>query len=320
MKKRFKKITAAVSILTLICVFVLSGCDTPMPSETDEPDTKPSVSTGISGGTIIISDTDDETSEPSDYPVTINDTVIKARPSAAVCLSSGLSEIICELGYEDRLIGRGSYCDYPESIKALTDFGRPAAPDIAALKSCAPDVLITATAIPNIDVKALNEYGIEVVYIPSPRTVLEFERIYCALGMIFDGMFKGGEKGKNVFAGIRNKLENSGIDLGSFIYVTEGFTTAGGDTFESSVLSLFGNNAAESVSGYYSGELGDISPDTVLINAELSFEDIADNSVFAALEAVRSGKVIKIDNRYFESPSGRIIGLLDDLNGTGGNR
>jgi iron complex transport system substrate-binding protein len=297
---------------------MLGGCDTPIPTEITATESGADTSGKITDGFIPIADIDDEQDVPSDYPVTINDTVINKRPATAVCLSSSLAEIIYELGYGDRLIGRGSYCDWPEEIKSLTDYGKPAAPDIDALKRTAPDVLITATAVPNIDIKALNEYGIAVVYIPSPRTVDEFGRIYCALGMIFDGMFDGEEKGNNVFSGIREELENSGITLGSFIYITEGLTIAGGDTFESTVLSMFGNNAAEALNGYYSGDSGDIQPDTVIVNAALDIGAISADPVLSKLDAVKNGRIIKINNRYFESPSGRITAIIKELQGTEG--
>lgn len=322
MKRHFIKIIAASLSLMLAGVLFLGSCDTPMPSEISTTGTDSAAPDKITGGIITINDNDDEDTDTvisSDYPVTINDTVIVKRPETAVCLSSSLTEIICELGYDDRLIGRGSYCDWPDKILSLKDYGRPSAPDIAALKDSAPDVLITATAVPGIDIKALNENGIAVVYIPSPRTVAEFGRVYCALGMIFDGMFDGEENGNLVFSGVKNELENSGVSLGSFIYITEGLTVAGGDTFESSVLSLFGTNAAEELKGYYSGDTGDIQPDTVIINAGLDTNYIYSDPGLSELEAVKNGRIIKINNRYFESPSGRITGIINELNGTEGD-
>ena len=304
-------------MLTIVSALFLSGCDTPIPSETTASNTTKTFTVDNTGSTVTIEPSDDDISDLSGYPVTINDTVINKMPGTAVCLSSSLTEIICELGYGDKLIGRGVYCEYPDSITTLESFGRPASPDIEALKKASPDVLITATAIPSIDIKALNESDIAVVYIPSPRTIQEFERIYSALGMRFEGMFEGEKTAAAAFSSISKTFLNSDLTIGSFIYVTEGWTIAGGDTFESSVLSCFGTNAADEFKSYYSGDLGDIQPDIVLMNSDLSREDILNNELFSELEAVKDGKITEINNRFFESPSGRMTDLINELKGTG---
>lgn len=313
---------------TILCaVLMISGCDffedkkqqdtqdeslshTEQTNDQEKPVT-------ISGELLPIGD---NRSEPTPYPVTINDTVIEKAPSKVICLSSGLTEMIYELGYGDKLIGRGSYCEYPEDAADLTDFGKPSAPDIAAIEEAAPDLVITATSIANMDVVALNDRGIKVMYISAPRSLEEYGRIYEALGMIFEGMFDGETKGNTAYSAVRNKLDGAGISFGKFIYVTEGLAIAGGDTFESSVLSLYGTNIAADASGYNFDKslLSDDQPDTVIISSDISAKELTGDSVLGSLDAVKSGKIYTVNNSYFESPSGRLVGILDDIAGGAG--
>ncbi len=308
-----------IMLSALLCVsLALCGCDNNADAGKQDDNTDQTVSSGekvsaeVSGELLPIGESD---TVISGYPVTVNDTEIEKAPQKVICLSSSLTEIICELGHGDSLIGRGSYCDYPEEAALLDDFGKPSAPDIAAVKAAAPDVLITATSVANMDVVSLNNSGIRVVYIPAPRTLDEFGRIYNAVGMIFEGRFEGESKGSAVFSEIRNKLSSSGISLGRFIYVTEGLCIAGGDTFESSVLSLYGTNIAEEASGYSYDKslLTEDQPDTVIFSDSISLGEITSDSVLGTLDAVSSGKVCKVPNSYFEAPSGRIVGLVGDI-------
>ncbi|MBQ9484460.1 MAG: ABC transporter substrate-binding protein [Ruminiclostridium sp.] len=299
----------------LICIaaaafMALCGCDNGAPKVTEDVGTD-GIETRITGE-LLIDDSDDTISE---YPVTINETVIKGSPESVICLSSSLTEMIFELGYGDRIIGRGSYCCYPDSVLSLTDYGKPAAPDLDAIKRAAPDLLITATSIPSKDVTALTDLGIPVLYIASPRSVDEFGRIYCALGMVFEGLFDGEKSGNSVFGNIKNELTSRGVTLGKFIYVTEGGFIAGGDTFESSVLSLFGENAASGASGYGYDKtlLKEDQPDVIILNNSITKNELLDDEILGKLDAAVNGRIITLSSSYFESPSGRITALVNDL-------
>ena len=311
MNIKYNKILVRTAALILSAALLLCGCGSEIPAETEE-DT--SVTTTGSFGEWVISGENDALSA---YPVIINDVEIQSSPQRVICLSSNLTEIVYELGFGSRLIGRGSYCDYPEDALSLPDFGRPAYPDLDAIIKASPDLLLTATSIPNIDVVKLADNGIKVVFIPAPHSVDEFGRIYAALGIIFEGMFDGEDDGNKVFSDIRNKLSGSGISIGSFIYVTEGGAIAGGDTIESSVLSIFGTNLAKDRNGYcYAADvLGDEEPEVVILNSDVSAETLIEDEKLGSLEAVREGRIINLSNSYFESPSGRITGLLDELSG-----
>ncbi|MBO6303422.1 MAG: ABC transporter substrate-binding protein [Ruminiclostridium sp.] len=302
-----------LAVLLLAVALVLCACDS---LDNKSTDTSISATEKVRvTGELLISDDDDD--DISGYPVTINETLVKSSPAKVICLSSSLTEMIYELGFGDRLIGRGSYCEYPEEVLSLKDYGKPSSPELNDVRNASPDLLITATSIPSKDTSALSELGIQVLYIPSPRSVEEYGNIYRALGMVFEGQFAGEETGNKTFSAIRSELTGSGIDLGRFIYVTEGGAVAGGDTFESSVLSLFGENIAVSASGYTFDKslLADDQPDTIVFNSDVPVSELKSDTALSFLDAVVSGKMISVSNSYFESPSGRITGLLAELAG-----
>lgn len=253
--------------------------------------------------------------EPQPYPVMVNDTVIETKPERVVSLSPSLTEIIFEMGYGEKVVGRGSYCDYPEDVLELADTGRPSKPDIDGIIALSPDVLFTATAIPTKDLYRLEENGIKTVYIPYPENITQFENIYNAMGLIFEGKFDGEASGEKAYDSISRNLESNGEPLGNFVYITEGLTIATGDTFESSVLSCFGKNIAENGTdyGYPKEYLVEFQPDIILLNNNYTIDDLLSDEVYSQLTAVAEGKVYTINNVYFERPSNRIVELIHSL-------
>lgn len=297
-------------ILLSACI-LLCGCDIRMekPEETEEA--LPVVATTVF--------TEEPELEPQPFPVIINDVTIEKSPERVVSLSPSLTEILFEMGYGDKIAGKGSYCDYPSETANITDIGRPSKPDLDMIISLKPDVLFTATAIPLKDMYRLEENGIKTVYIPYPENMAQFENIYNAIGLIFEGKFDGEAAGENCFKAVSSSVAGADIDLGKFVYITEGLTIATGDTFESDFLSTFGTNiGAEGTDYGYSKEyLVEFQPDIILLNDNYTIDDLLSDEIYSQLPAVVNGNVYCISNAYFERPSGRISELVDVLSEIG---
>ncbi len=301
--KIFKEGACLKKIFALLtaCCIILCGCNKDTPISEDTPDALP-----------VMVTTSPENSEPSPYPVTVNDAVIKSAPQRVVCLSPFLTEILFEMGYGETLVGIDSYCDFPENVSEITDVGKPTKPDLSKIIELKPDIVLTATAISTKDIYRLEDAGITTVYIPNPTTIDRFNKIYCAIGLIYEGLFDGESAGNAAFSDIAEAFNSAEKSEERFVYITEGLCAAGGDTFESSVLSLFGKNAAEEGKEYSFNKefLLDLQPERVFANNIYTIDDLLVDEVFGGLAAVQNGNVIFVDNAYFERPSGRITELI----------
>lgn len=257
-----------------------------------------------------------DSQEPTPYPFSVNGTEILAQPKKVVCLSPALTEIIYEMGYGNKIIGRSSYCDYPSDVMQAADLGSSANPNIDAIIDLLPDLVITSTAIASKDTFAMEQAGIKTVLIPAPTTLEGFSSIYTSLGLIFEGMFTGTEKGEDAYSVVSKTLGNTeAVNIGKFVYVTENLTVAGGDTFESAILSCFGSNIAKNETGYGFDKAGLIEdqPDIILLSDKYTIDDLLNDEYYSQLDAVIENRVIFISNVYFERPSVRITILIDGL-------
>ena len=294
-----KKILSLTLSLAVAVSLLLCGCDN---DDKQEADNTTYESTDIS--------------EPSPYPFFLNDVEINAAPEKVVCLSPAITEIICEMGYRASIIGRSSYCDYPPAISSVKDVGSTANPDIKAVIELKLDLVISSTSIASKDIFEMEQNGIKTVIIPSPTTLEGFLSIYTSIGLIFEGMFTGTETGEQFFSETSKLLGNKdNFSLGKFVYITENYSVAGGNTFESSVLSCFGTNMAKDAEnyGFDTKALLDNQPDILLVNSKYTKGMLEENEVFSQLDALQNDKIIFIDNVYFERPSARIKEMVENM-------
>lgn len=294
-----KKSTALILTLCLCTAVLLGGCNKnndPLPDET----TLPAVTEA----------------EPAPYPLILNNVEIPAKPEKIVCLSPALAEIIYELGYSETIIGRSSYCDFPSAITSAEDVGSTANPDLNAIFRLKPDLVLSSTPIASKDIFTLDQEGIKTLIIPAPTTLEGFSSIYTSLGLVFEGIFTGTEKGEETYSSISKLLGNTeNLNIGSFVYITEDFSAAGGNTFESAILSCFGTNIAKDSEGYSydTSLLSENQPDVVIVNNKYTKEAVSENEILGQLEAVKENRIIFVDNLFFERPTGRIKELVNSL-------
>lgn len=294
-----KKQTAVIIAFIFTASALFGGCD-------NNDDEQPSITTAP-----YVTQ-----NEPTPYPFMLNDVEIKAKPEKIICLSPALTEIIYELGYSETIIGRSSYCDFPPAVSSVTDVGSTANPDLEAISKLRPDLVISSTPIASKDIFALEREGISTLIIPAPTTLEGFSSIYSSLGLVFEGMFIGTEKGEESYSKISKLLGNTeNINIGNFVYITEGLAAAGGNTFESAVLSCFGTNAARDAEGYGYDKslLSENQPDVVIVNNQYTKDDIANDEILGQLDAVKENRIIFVDNLFFERPSARIMNLVNNM-------
>lgn len=81
-----------------------------------------------------------------------------------VALTAADCEIIYALGAQDLLVGRGSYCDYPEAVLEVPVVDSGAETNLEQILALEPDVLIMAAMAQTTEqVEALENAGVKVI-------------------------------------------------------------------------------------------------------------------------------------------------------------
>jgi len=286
-------------ILAFCLLFMLGGCEKDNSEEEIEPDV-----------------TEEPVPEPTPYPLFIGDIEITRSPTRVVSLSPSLTEIIHELGYGARIIGRSNYCDFPFTIQQMPALGSSANPDIDKIISLSPYMVLTTSPLSAMDMFRMEQEGIKTLIIPASESLTQLRYAYRALGLVFEGAFTGLESGDNAFSEISQTCDNkSVVNIGSFVYITGDFKAATGDTLESSVFSCFGENIAKGGRNYeFDFELlSQNQPDVILLNNIYTLNDLLTSEYINELNAVWLDRIIFIDNTVFEKPSSRLVLMIEKM-------
>ncbi len=280
-----------LTVLILSGAFLFSGC-----AEIDE--TPPEVTT-------------EAVTEASPYPVTIGSLVFNISPETAASLSPAMTEIICELGFRERLTGRSVYCSYPEEVEALDTLGSAANPDAEAIITKAPQLLISHSPIAKKDITAIENAGTRVLIISAPNSVEGLRKLYEDIYRVFNGKIpEETEVIDEKFTLLENVfLENKDI-LGSYAYILSPELAAASDeTFAGDFFSHFGKNAAaeSGTNSITAEELLEADPNYIIFPPEMSIEQLPEE--LSELTAVNEGRVITLSEEIsslLERPTSRI--------------
>lgn len=303
MNKFLKIITVCALALTL------TACDR------EEPESSEPTEIIVSGGDI---------SEPEKrlpFPVTVCGVRVEKAVERAVSLSPAATEIICELGFGNSIVGISKYCDYPEGLSAVR-VGSTENPDINGIIGLAPDAVFTLTPLSEREAYTLEQAGIAVLTVPAPVNIEQYSALYKEIASAFYGKEltdsqKEVSKALQISKDARAALENAArtIEPYTFIYVTGKRKIAGVDTFESAVLSLAGENRV-SDGGYIDTNRQFSEIPTFLIVDETLSEDEIHGDEYLEFFLDNGAELVFVDPRCFERPTARTAEVFAALSGS----
>ena len=237
-----------------------------------------------------------------------------------VALSAADCEILCALGCEDLLVGRGTYCDYPESILSLPVVESGAATNIEQIIALEPQVVLMADmAQTSEQVEALQNAGIQVV-ISNADTL---EEVYTSIRMIGQVVGKNAEAEtviadmQSTFAEIAAKSQDEGKTIYFEVSPLQwGLWAAGSGTFMNELATVCGlTNAFADVADW-----GEVSEEQVLLRdpeyivtvamyfgeGPTPVEEIKSRTGWDSLKAIVNDQIYNADSNAISRPGPRL--------------
>ena len=104
-------------------------------------------------------------------------------PQRIVSLLPSLTETVCELGHCQRLVGVDRYSNFPTSVQRVAQVGGGLDPNIEAIVSLRPDVVLMAGSTRSGE--RLEALGIKVIVL-EPKTHADVQRVMLTLGQLLE--------------------------------------------------------------------------------------------------------------------------------------
>ncbi len=229
-------------------------------------------------------------------------------------------EILCALGCADALVGRGMYCDYPESILDVPVVQSGAETNIEEILALDPQVvLMNDMASDEEQVKALEANGVKVVVSKAE----DIEGVYYAIRMVGTLMGKDAEA-EALIADMQatfDEIRAASATEGKTVYfevspLQWGLWTAGSGTFMDELAGICGlTNAFADVQGWAQIDEEQViarDPDYIVTismyygEGPTPVEEILGREGWQDLTAVKENQVFNAESNAISRPGPRL--------------
>ena len=245
---------------------------------------------------------------------------LTAPATRIVALTAADCEILCTLGCEDALVGRGEYCDYPASVLEKPSVQSGYETNIEQIIALEPQVVLMGTMAQTTEqVEALENAGIRVVVSDAQN----IEGVYTAIRLIGALMGKDAEAEalvtgmQTAFADIAAKSENTGKTVYFEVSPLQwGLWTAGKNTFMDELAAMCGlTNAFADVEGWAAiseEQVLERDPDYIVTismyygEGPTPVEEIKGREGWDSLKAVQNDDILNADSNEISRPGPRL--------------
>ena len=241
-----------------------------------------------------------------------------------VALTPADCEILCVIGCEEMLVGRGQYCDYPESILELPELATGENMNVEEILALEPQVVLMSDMNQTDEqVQLLEQNGVKVVV--SETT--DIEGVYTAIRMIGALMGKNAEAEAVVaemqatFAYLSDLSEDSEKTIYFEVMPLEwGLWSAGAKTFMHELAGICGmKNAFADIEGWQAvseEQVIERDPDYIVLvtgMGETAVDEVLGRAGWGDMKAIQGAAVYNADSYAMTRPGPRLAGAAISL-------
>lgn len=239
-------------------------------------------------------------------------------------------EMLCAIGCEDALVGRGKYCDYPASVLELPAVQSGANTNLEEILALKPQVVVMSDMAHTTEqVEQLEQNGIRVIGTDANS----IEEVYANLRLLGTIMGKEAEAEAVIadmqatFADVAAKSEQTDKTIYFEVMPLEwGLWSAGANTFMHELAEICGmKNAFADIEGWQQVSQEQVierNPDYIVLvtgMGETAVDEVMGRAGWENITAIKNGAVYNADSYAMTRPAPRlaeaVVNLYNFLNG-----
>lgn len=243
---------------------------------------------------------------------------IPARVERAVSLAPNLTESVFAVGAGDRLVGVTSFCNYPAEAQSISKVGDTVSPNMETIIALKPQIVFVSTASQiETFMKTLERQSI-AVFVTNPSGLNGVLDNLKQFGEIFGTETQAEILIANLqkrISDVESKTRNTPVKVfvqiskeplftvGKDSFLTEIVRRAGGESTTANVPTAYPKLSKETASA--------LNPAVIILS--VSEDNREPNDVFAGSDAVKNGRVYRIDADIISRPAPRIVDALEQM-------
>lgn len=251
-----------------------------------------------------------------------------------VSLMPNLTEMVAFLGYSRQLVGKSSFCNYPDSVLHADDIGGQIDASIEKIVSLQPDIVLAYQGNSLELVEQLRQLGIQVCAFQEARRLEDISKQMLTLKAILSRDGRAEDYGTNQLFGelgirlaLKEPKERPSVFFG---YPGELVYTAGTDSFINDVLTRCQMRNVVDIPDRWPAVSAEYiiasDPDWILTTTSCTTEEdpaeareemlaeLRRDPVFGKLRAIKQGKLIVVNADHLLRPGPRIaLGVYEIL-------
>ena len=247
-----------------------------------------------------------------------------------VALTPADCEILCAIGCEDLLVGRGEYCDYPETILELPALATGDNLNVEKILALEPQIVLMSDMNQTDEqVQSLEQNGVKVIMTDGNN----IEEVYENIRLLGKIMGKEAEAEavitdmQKTFADVAAKSEKTEKTIYFEVMPLEwGLWSAGANTFMHELAEICGmKNAFADIEGWQQVSQEQVierNPDYIVLvtgMGETAVDEVMGRAGWENITAIKNGAVYNADSYAMTRPAPRlaeaVVNLYNFLNG-----
>lgn len=249
-----------------------------------------------------------------------NEIIIKSKLTKIISAAPNITEIVFAINAQSLLVGRTSFCNYPDEVKQISVVGDLLSLNFEKIVQLQPDLIfMTVEGNTKETYDKLNSLGVQI-YVTNPRDI---NGIFNSIRNIAEVLDRK-DTAENLIKSFKDRLEkihNLNLKKQSAMFVVSlaPLMVAGPNTFINDLMKKVNleNISPNSISAYPILSREEVlrkNPDWIILPEGYSMKEILENyPEWKNLSAIKKGKVIFVNPDLFFRPGPRFIEAVEFL-------